>query len=111
MEAGQHAIVFSRISGVKNIVYGEGLKFKIPWFEKEIIYPTRATNITIKTDTGSKDLQMVDIRLNLIFKPNIDQLPTIYRTLGKDYANRVLPSVAKEVLKSVVVSDYNHDFI
>ena len=35
-----------------------------------------------------------------------DQLPTIYRTLGQDYAERVLPSIVQETLKAVV-AQYN----
>ncbi len=35
-----------------------------------------------------------------------DKLPIIYRTLGKDYAERVLPSIVQETLKSVV-AQYN----
>jgi prohibitin 2 len=34
------------------------------------------------------------------------QLQTIYRKLGKDYDQRVLPSIVNEVLKSVV-AQYN----
>ena len=46
---------------------------------------------------------MVNITLRVISKPNIQELPNIYRRLGKDFDDRVLPSVANEVLKSVVV--------
>ncbi len=35
-----------------------------------------------------------------------DKLPTIYRTLGQDYAERVLPSIVQETLKAVV-AQYN----
>ncbi len=35
-----------------------------------------------------------------------DRLPTIYRTLGQDYAERVLPSIIQETLKAVV-AQYN----
>lgn len=35
-------------------------------------------------------------------KPNVNRLTQIYRNLGLDYDGRVLPSVANEVLKSVI---------
>jgi prohibitin 2 len=35
-----------------------------------------------------------------------DQLPTIYRTLGENYNERVLPSIIHETLKAVV-AQYN----
>lgn len=102
VEGGQRAIIFKRLSGIDSKVYSEGLNFKIPWFEIPIIYNIRAKPHNISSFTGSKDLQMVNITLRVISKPNIQELPNIYRRLGKDFDDRVLPSVANEVLKSVV---------
>ena len=48
------------------------------------------------------DLQMVNITCRVLSRPNISALPTIYRELGTDYDERVLPSIVNEVLKSVV---------
>jgi prohibitin 2 len=50
----------------------------------------------------SLDLQMVNITCRVLSRPDIPGLPTIYRELGKDYDERVLPSIVNEVLKSVV---------
>ena len=49
---------------------------------------------------------MVDITVGLMYKPNMHKLPDIYRKLGMDYAERVLPSLATEVAKSVVVCNH-----
>ena len=48
------------------------------------------------------DLQMVNITCRVLSRPSTQALPTIYRELGKDYDERVLPSIVNEVLKSVV---------
>lgn len=45
---------------------------------------------------------MVNITCRVLSRPRVDALPTIYRTLGTDYDERVLPSIVNEVLKSVV---------
>lgn len=45
---------------------------------------------------------MVNITCRVLSRPRVDALPTIYRTLGVDYDERVLPSIVNEVLKSVV---------
>jgi prohibitin 2 len=45
---------------------------------------------------------MVNITIRVLSRPNINQLPEIYRTLGTDFDERVLPSIVNEVLKSVV---------
>ena len=47
---------------------------------------------------------MVDLTIGVLARPDVKLLPTIYRQLGKDYLERVLPSIATEVIKSVVVS-------
>jgi len=102
VDGGHRAVIFNKIVGVKPIVYAEGTHLKIPYFEKPIIYNVRSRPRNISSPTGSKDLQMVNITLRILHKPVISQLPIIYQTLGKDYDERVLPSIANEVLKSVV---------
>ncbi|EKX50901.1 hypothetical protein GUITHDRAFT_134990 [Guillardia theta CCMP2712] len=106
VEGGHRAVIYSRISGMSSVVKGEGTHFKVPWFQRPYIYNVRSTPRNIKSLTGSKDLQMVDINLRLIYRPVVDKLPEMYRTLGMDYDERVLPSIANEVLKSVV-AQYN----
>ena len=48
------------------------------------------------------DLQMVNITCRVLSRPSPQALPTIYRELGRDFDERVLPSIVNEVLKSVV---------
>lgn len=56
----------------------------------------------ISSPTGSKDLQMVNISLRVLSRPDAIKLPVMYRQLGLDYDEKVLPSICNEVLKSVV---------
>lgn len=102
VEGGHRAIIFSRLSGIKPDIYVEGLHFKVPWFQYPIIYDIRSKPRKISSPTGSKDLQMVNIGLRVLSRPNAASLPHIYRQLGTDYDERVLPSICNEVLKSVV---------
>lgn len=73
-----------------------------PWFETPIHYDVRAKPRNVASLTGTKDLQMVNITVRVLSKPNVAKLPSIYKTLGMDYDERVLPSIVNEVLKSVV---------
>ncbi|GAV05397.1 hypothetical protein RvY_15538 [Ramazzottius varieornatus] len=102
VEGGHRAIIFSRIGGVQNEVYAEGLHFRIPWLQYPIIYDIRSRPRSISSPTGSKDLQMVNISLRVLARPDQATLPRLYRQLGTDYDERVLPSICNEVLKSVV---------
>lgn len=90
------------MGGVSKEIYNEGTHFRIPWFETPIDYDVRAKPRSIPSLTGTKDLQMVNITCRVLSRPRIDALPQIYRTLGQDYDERVLPSIVNEVLKSVV---------
>ena len=102
VDGGFRAIKFSRITGVKDEVYEEGTHFMIPWLEKVSLYDVRARPRNIASLTGTKDLQMVNITLRVLSKPEISMLPQIHKTIGPDYDERVLPSIVNEVLKSVV---------
>ncbi|KAH6675816.1 band 7 family-domain-containing protein [Halenospora varia] len=102
VDGGHRAIKYTRVGGVGKEIYSEGTHLKIPWFETPIDYDVRAKPRNVASLTGTKDLQMVNITCRVLSRPRIDALPQIYRTLGTDYDERVLPSIVNEVLKSVV---------
>ncbi|KAM0345231.1 hypothetical protein ACHAPU_006629 [Fusarium lateritium] len=102
VDGGHRAIKYQRLSGVSKEIYNEGTHINIPWFETPIVYDVRARPRNVASLTGTKDLQMVNITCRVLSRPQIDALPQIYRTLGTDYDERVLPSIVNEVLKSVV---------
>lgn len=102
VEGGHRGIMFSRIDGVLDSVVEEGWHLRIPWFQYPVIYDIRSKAHRFASPTGTKDLQMVNISLRVLARPNVNRLPEIYRTLGLDYDERVLPSIVNEVLKSVV---------
>jgi len=102
VDGGHRAVVFNAITGTKQQVYPEGTHLKWPLIETPIIFNVRSKPRNISSPTGSKDLQMVNIILQVLSKPVIEDLPIIYQTLGTDYDERVLPSIANEVLKSVI---------
>lgn len=122
VDGGHRAIKYKRLGGVGKEIYAEGMEtltsrpfqlseanvysagthIKIPWFETPIDYDVRAKPRNVASLTGTKDLQMVNITCRVLSRPRVDALPQIYRTLGTDYDERVLPSIVNEVLKSVV---------
>lgn len=106
VEGGHRAVVFNRLVGMKNETYGEGLNFNIPWFERPVIYDIRTRPCNLQTLTGSKDLQMVTIGVRVLHKPDPVKLVWMYQRLGKNYDQRVLPSLMNECAKAVVAK-YN----
>jgi hypothetical protein len=57
----------------------------------------------IASSTGSSDLQNIHVSLRILSRPDPNKLSLIYRTLGEDYAERVLPSIVSDESKAVVV--------
>lgn len=136
VEGGHRAIVFNRIVGIKNQapilpvtpnrlrsvlqIYGEGTHFMLPWFERPIDYDVRAKPNVISSTSGSKDLQnvggvrvyvcailmQVNISLRVLTRPDPLKLQYVYRTLGKDYAERVLPSIIQVNYVMMTHSDH-----
>ncbi|KAF9736738.1 spfh domain band 7 family protein [Paraphaeosphaeria minitans] len=103
VKGGTRAVIFDRVSGVKEQVVNEGTHFLVPWLQKAIVYDVRTRPRNISTTTGSKDLQMVTLTLRVLHRPEVQQLPKIYQqNLGLDYDERVLPSIGNEVLKAIV---------
>lgn len=49
---------------------------------------------------------MVNVSLRVLTKPDARRLQDIYRTLGVDFDQRVLPSIIQETLKGVI-AQYN----
>jgi len=94
--------MFNKLSGIEEKVRGEGTHFKIPFLMEPNYYTIRLKPKLIQTATGTKDLQMVTIHLRLLYRPVAEGLPQIHATLGRDYDDRVLPSVANEILKAIV---------
>ncbi|KAF8500823.1 hypothetical protein F5888DRAFT_1876892 [Russula emetica] len=102
VDGGHRAIKYTRLHGVTEDVYSEGTHFMLPWLETPIVFDIRAKPRSIASLTGTKDLQMVNITCRVLSRPSPQALPIIYRELGQDFDERVLPSIVNEVLKSVV---------
>ena len=79
VKGGTRAVIFDRLSGVKETVVNEGTHFLIPWLQKSIIYDVRTKPRNISTTTGSKDLQMVSLTLRVLHRPEVKMLPKIYQ--------------------------------
>eukprot|EP00830_Metopus_es_P008757 TRINITY_DN18502_c0_g1_i1.p1 TRINITY_DN18502_c0_g1~~TRINITY_DN18502_c0_g1_i1.p1 ORF type:complete len:328 (-),score=90.45 TRINITY_DN18502_c0_g1_i1:65-949(-) len=108
VDGGERAIVFDKFQGVKPKVYGEGMHFIIPVIQKPKIYEIRTRPRILHSNTGTRDMQVADISLRILFRPDPNFLAKIFLNLGENYEERVLPSIVNEVLKAVV-AQYNAD--
>jgi len=107
VDGGERAVLFDTLrGGIRPDVKDEGTHFVVPVIQRPIILDIRTRPREIPSVTGTKDLQMVNIKLRVLWRPVVEKLPQLYRELGLDYDERVLPSIGNEVLKSVV-AQYN----
>lgn len=100
--AGHRAVVYSRIDGVGKNVIEEGTHFLLPWLQRPIIFDVRTRPRTYASLTGTKDLQMINISIRVLSKPDRAKLHWLYTHLGLDFDEKVLPSIVNETAKQVV---------
>ncbi|XP_024978801.1 prohibitin-3, mitochondrial-like isoform X2 [Cynara cardunculus var. scolymus] len=108
VDGGQRAVLFDRFRGVIDDTVGEGTHFLIPWLQQPYIFDIRTKPHTFSSISGTKDLQMVNLTLRVLSRPQVNKLPSIFKTLGLEYDEKVLPSIGNEVLKAVV-AQFNAD--
>ncbi|EEC45057.1 predicted protein [Phaeodactylum tricornutum CCAP 1055/1] len=107
VDGGERAVMFDTLrGGILPDVRKEGTHFIVPIIQRPVIMDIRTKPREVPSVTGTKDLQMVNIKLRVLWRPIEEELPTLYRELGTDFDERVLPSIGNEVLKSVV-AQYN----
>lgn len=96
VKGGTRAVIFDRLSGVKEDVINEGTHFLVPWLQKAIVFDVRTKPRNISTTTGSKDLQMVSLTLRVLHRPEVRQLPKIYQV-----CSRVRINIISRLIRSV----------
>jgi prohibitin 1 len=107
VDGGERAVMFDSLrGGIRPDIRGEGTHFLIPVIQRPVVIDVRTKAREIPSVTGTKDLQMVNIKLRVLWRPIVEELPKLYQELGVDFDERVLPSIGNEVLKSVV-AQYN----
>ncbi|KAK4417863.1 Prohibitin-3, mitochondrial [Sesamum alatum] len=108
VHGGQRAVLLDRFRGVLDYTVGEGSHLLIPWIQKPFIFDVRTRPHTFSAVSGTKDLQIVNVTLRVLSHPQVDHLPHIFKTLGQEYDDKVLPSISNEILKAVI-AQFNAD--
>ena len=57
--------------------------YRIPWLEWPLIYDIRARPFKITSPTGTSDLQMVDIGLRVLYRPDPGAIQSIAKNIGE----------------------------
>ncbi len=100
VEPGHRAIIQNNLKGLGTYVYGEGMHIKVPIRDNVKMFEVRTRPTLISAAAGTKDMQIVNVTMRVLFRPVEQELSTILLKLGADYDNRVVPSISMEVLKT-----------
>ena len=78
------------------------MHFKLPIVMVPRYFEIRSRPRLISSSTGTRDMQMVDLTLRILFRPEESKIPEILNNIGADYDDKVIPSIGNEGLKCVV---------
>lgn len=84
----------------------EGLHFVVPIQDEVVNVEIRTQKYEKQTSSASKDLQIVSTGVTLNYHPAPESVHVLYRTLGLDYAARVIQPAVDETVKQVT-ANYN----
>jgi len=106
--AGHRGVIYDKFRGVLEAVDAEGTHFRIPLVQDPSVMDVTTRPRSVPVTTGTKDLQTINLTLRVLFRPKKEKLPTIFKEIGLDYEERILPSIVNETLKTVI-AQFNAD--
>ena len=103
--AGQQGVLL-KFGAVTGEIKDEGLYFKVPFMHQVVLMSTQIQKYTATATSSSKDLQVVSTEVTLNFQLDATQVGEIYRTMRRQYENRIIQPYIQEAVKSVT-ANYN----
>jgi len=104
--AGHNGVVFNIGQGIKPVPLDEGFHFITPFVESVTMMETRTQLVEGEAAAASKDLQVVETKIALNFKPEYSITPQLYKEIGMDYKTRIINPAIQEAVKAVTAK-YN----
>ena len=98
--AGHRAVIFDTVKGVLPTPLKEGMNYITPYLQNAVVIDVRVQKAEFTASAASKDLQMVHTTIAVNIHPDPDQVATLYRNVGLDYAEKVIHPAVQEVLKA-----------
>jgi regulator of protease activity HflC (stomatin/prohibitin superfamily) len=108
--SGEQSVYWSRFfGGTSDRILGEGIHFKFPW-DEIIVYNTRVMETHAQTVMLTRDGMEITVDWSARYRVEPTKLPLLHRTLGPNYAQKV---IIPEVISSLrqVLGNYTADQI
>ncbi len=101
---GEQGVYWSRFfGGTSSLILGEGSHVKLPW-DEIYIYSTRTMKSSRKTVLLTKDGMDLNVEWVARYRVEPARLPELHRTLGPDYADKVVIPEVVSALRQVIGS-------
>lgn len=100
VDAGERAVLLTW-GEVSSGAIEPGLHFKIPFAQSVAKFDVQTQKYEAQASAASRDLQMVDSNMAVIYHLQPDSVPAIYSDLGYSYGDKVIQPQVQEVLKAV----------
>jgi prohibitin 1 len=101
VKPGHRAVIFDRLTGVQSEVVGEGFHLKTPFIQLPIIFDVRCKEYRVESMAFLAGGEEVQVGVQVVYLPQIAELPTIFKNYGQDYAQRIVPTVVDEIVSTV----------
>jgi len=98
--AGHRGIVFDTVKGILPVSLKEGINYLTPYLQQVTIMDVRVQKAEFTASAASKDLQMVHTTIAVNILPDEAEVPWLYKSVGIDYAEKIVHPAVQEVLKA-----------
>ena len=100
---GQAGVLFHSLSDepLSDKTYREGLYVVAPW-NRMYVYDITKQKRTEDVQTLTRDGLPVTVRVSVIYRPDVDQLRTLAREVGPDYAEKILVPFIHSATRKIV---------
>ena len=90
-----------RFGKVVNTHMSEGVNFKIPLIESIVKMNIRVQKIEVDTNSASRDLQDVNMKLAVNYRIDKDKAVSLYKDVGTSYERVILEPAIQESIKAI----------
>lgn len=113
--AGAVGVVYDMGRGILSTPMKEGLNFAIPIWQRITVMDTRLQEYTMSMapdegalrrddslDAPTSDGQQVKVDATVIFRVDPDMAPTVYKTIGVDYVDKLIRPYSRSQIRMVI---------
>ncbi|MCP5119462.1 MAG: prohibitin family protein [bacterium] len=115
VEAGERAVIFSKVSGVRESQLGEGLHLNVPVLWEPSVYDVKTMTYTMSAQAREGQIQGDDSLLSLTsdglpvrldvsvrFHVSPEEVWMLHQEIGQDYIDKIVRPVTRSVIRMVL---------